>query len=276
VLNLLALLLWSGSPTGAAPSTPVVADPADTTYDPQRALALRLLTAKGFAGTLRRVPDTAPTRNRLTDQLTDPGHTDYPIIAAVFPGTGDGVTSGRQVLIAGLDLDVTPGPGDWVLGVEGRNWRVVDTRTLNPDDAGPILHRCTLEGSAGEPILASVTYAPQTALALRLVQAKGLSVTLRHYPDAAPVRTTRLTDQVTDPLYTDYSIKGVVLPGAEAGDSPQESRRRLLVAGASCPVNIKYGDEVFGIGNDTWKVARSKPLGPDNRRPVLFSVELEK
>ncbi len=283
----LALRVWKaltgvvlpvGSLTFPRPAVVVV---RVSKYAAQIALALRLLAQKGFQAILRHYPDAAPARNRLTGVVSADQHTDYPITMAVFPSKprGDATRDGtqdskREVLAAGSGLPVEPKPGDLILGVEGRNWKISGSNPLDPDDVSPILFRAFLEGSAGSVVRTTEpasTYAGAVALALRLLAKKGRTATLRHFPDGAPT-IDRLTGALSAPQSIEYEVTLCVFTQTDAAqDGTQISRRKLLIAGSTCPVPPKPGDLVLDIDGHNWKVEGATPLGPDNRAPILYT-----
>ena len=116
------------------------------------------------------------------------------------------------------------------------------------------------------------TYDSQIALALRLIAAKGKPLTLKH----GVAVQNRLTNQVTGTGQTSYTVKGVVLPDETKGETPQHSRRKVLVAGASCPVDPIPGDTLGLVEGRTWKVTNAKALRPDDGPTILLTIFIER
>lgn len=142
-------------------------------------------------------------------------------------------------------------------------------------------------GTAGQPIAetpVSTHYASQIAMALRLIAAKGTTATLRHYPDNGPAIQDRVRGVVSDDGHVDYLITVVILPmpvqlrGAGGrGDLRLEKKRKLLIAGASCPVTPSEGDRMLDLEGVTWTFTQpAEPLGPDGVKPILFTAVIDR
>lgn len=134
-------------------------------------------------------------------------------------------------------------------------------------------------------------YAPQIATALRLIEAKGASLTLTRNPEAVDTGASEnpwdadFTDQTgagaNDEALT-YTIKAVILPerggrdlGFEEGAAVETSARKLLVAASGLAITPRPGDKI-AIGGDDFHVIGVSTLDPDGAGAIYHRVTARK
>lgn len=134
-------------------------------------------------------------------------------------------------------------------------------------------------------------YSAQIATALRLIAAKGTTLTLSRSPETVDAGGSEddwnadFTDQTgpgeLDELDT-YTLTAVILPfkrmpGDDAfmdGAPIEHKLRRLLIAGSGLSITPKPGDQV-AIGSDSWRVIGNAPLAPDGGDAIIHKAVIQ-